>query len=154
MKEADSVVELTLQTMTADTPLVRLARELNCVLEFEGLVSGVKGETTVSSLREMSLPRAARARQPRPVVGPSCAWRPRLRDYVHPAPRRPSRCGGQMSRDALAPDTEYNVVRSEMSIDIDGFRKGELTGESQCCSCGRPAMNIDEIPHRKDCDQR
>ncbi|MHC3439104.1 bacterio-opsin activator domain-containing protein [Natrialbaceae archaeon A-gly3] len=47
MKGADSVVELTLQTTTADTPLVRLARELNCVIEFEGLVSGADGETTV-----------------------------------------------------------------------------------------------------------
>ncbi|SFS98953.1 hypothetical protein SAMN04488556_3732 [Halostagnicola kamekurae] len=59
-----------------------------------------------------------------------------------------------MSRDALAPDTEHNVVRSETSIDIDGFRKRELTGEIRFCSCGRPAMNIDEIPHRKYCDQR
>ena len=43
----DSVVELTLQTSAADTPLVRLARELNCGIEFEGLVPGADGETTV-----------------------------------------------------------------------------------------------------------
>ncbi|ELY54438.1 PAS/PAC sensor protein [Natronococcus amylolyticus DSM 10524] len=43
----ESVVELTLQTTTADTPLVRLAQALDCVLEFEGLVPGADGETTI-----------------------------------------------------------------------------------------------------------
>ncbi|WP_440991729.1 bacterio-opsin activator domain-containing protein [Haloarchaeobius baliensis] len=46
-RRTDSVVELTLQTRTAETPLVRLSRELDCELEFEGLVPGDNGDTTV-----------------------------------------------------------------------------------------------------------
>lgn len=57
-------------------------------------------------------------------------------------------------RDALAPETEYRVVRSETSIDIDGFRKGEPTGEIECLECGQSHLNIDEIPHDEDCSQR
>lgn len=57
-------------------------------------------------------------------------------------------------RDALDPDTEYQVVKSETSISNDGLRKGEPTGEIECCECGQSAMNIDEIPHEPDCSQR
>lgn len=57
-------------------------------------------------------------------------------------------------KNALDRDTEYRVVRSETSIDIDGFRVGEPTGEIECCACGRSAMNIDEIPHTQECPQR
>lgn len=46
-RRTDSVVELTLQTTMAETPLVRLARELDCEIEFEGLVPGTGGDTTV-----------------------------------------------------------------------------------------------------------
>ncbi|WP_254533420.1 GAF domain-containing protein [Natrinema gelatinilyticum] len=46
-RRTDSIVELTLQTTMAETPLVRLARELDCVIAFEGLVPGADGDTTV-----------------------------------------------------------------------------------------------------------
>ncbi|MFD1647635.1 bacterio-opsin activator domain-containing protein [Haloarchaeobius litoreus] len=46
-RRTDSVVELTLRTTTAETPLVRLARELDCVIEFEGLVQGADGDAAV-----------------------------------------------------------------------------------------------------------
>lgn len=44
ISQADSVIELTLQT-SVDTPLVRLARELDCVIEFQGLAPGEGVET-------------------------------------------------------------------------------------------------------------
>ncbi|PGF16200.1 hypothetical protein CP556_08795 [Natrinema sp. CBA1119] len=59
-----------------------------------------------------------------------------------------------MGQHALDPDTEFQVVRSETPVNVDGFKIGEPTGEIECCSCGRSALNIDEIPHRQDCDQR
>ena len=59
-----------------------------------------------------------------------------------------------MVQDALAPDTEYRIVRSDTPVWDDGFKVGEPTGEIECCACGRSALNIDEIPHRQDCPQR
>ncbi|MFC7096516.1 bacterio-opsin activator domain-containing protein [Halobaculum marinum] len=47
IRQTDSVVELTLQTATADTPLVQLARESGIVIEFRGLVPGTGRDTTV-----------------------------------------------------------------------------------------------------------
>jgi hypothetical protein len=44
---ADSVVELTLQSATAETPLCRLSRTTDCVIEFEGVVPGSDGTMTV-----------------------------------------------------------------------------------------------------------
>lgn len=43
----DSVVELTLRTETANTPLCRLARQLECVIEFEGAVPGSSDDEIV-----------------------------------------------------------------------------------------------------------
>ncbi|WP_254532912.1 bacterio-opsin activator domain-containing protein [Natrinema gelatinilyticum] len=43
----DSVIELTLRSETAETPLCRLARETGCAIEFEGLVPGSDDEITV-----------------------------------------------------------------------------------------------------------
>ncbi|WP_207891208.1 hypothetical protein [Natrarchaeobius oligotrophus] len=60
----------------------------------------------------------------------------------------------QSSKDALAPDTEYQVVRSETPVWDDGFKIGEPTGMIQCCGCEKRALNIDEIPHDPDCAQR
>lgn len=57
-------------------------------------------------------------------------------------------------QDALARDTEYRVIRSDTPVWDDGFKIGEPTGEIECCSCGRSALNIDEIPHRQNCPQR
>ncbi|GAA5060050.1 GAF domain-containing protein [Haladaptatus pallidirubidus] len=45
--QTDSSVELTLRSTAAETPLCRLAREIGCVIEFEGLVPGADGDTTV-----------------------------------------------------------------------------------------------------------
>lgn len=61
---------------------------------------------------------------------------------------------GERSKDALAPDTEYKLIRSDTPIWDDGFKMGEPTGEIKCEACGRSHMNIDEIPHAKDCPQR
>ncbi len=46
-QRTDSVVELTLQTSTAETPLIRLTQETGGVIEFEGLVPEADGDTTV-----------------------------------------------------------------------------------------------------------
>ncbi|ELY83455.1 hypothetical protein [Natrinema gari] len=59
-----------------------------------------------------------------------------------------------MNQDALAPETEYRVVRSDTPVDVDGFKIGEPTGEIMCEACHRRAKNIDEIPHAQDCPQR
>lgn len=59
-----------------------------------------------------------------------------------------------MARDALASDTEFNLIRSETPVDVDGFKLGEPTGEIECRECGASDQNIDEIPHAEDCSQR
>jgi PAS domain S-box-containing protein len=46
-ERTDSVVELTLRSSMAETPLVRLTRDADFVIEFEGLVPGSDGEATV-----------------------------------------------------------------------------------------------------------
>lgn len=55
-QRTDSVVELTLQT-TAETPLVRLALEADCVLKFEGVVPRADGDVTVFFTTRDVLPR-------------------------------------------------------------------------------------------------
>lgn len=52
------------------------------------------------------------------------------------------------------PDTEFRLLRSETSVDVDGYKLGELTGEVECIECGASAGNVDAIPHAKDCSQR
>jgi hypothetical protein len=44
---SDAVYELTLQSWDADTPLCRLSRTTDCVIDFEGQVHGADGLTTV-----------------------------------------------------------------------------------------------------------
>jgi len=51
-------------------------------------------------------------------------------------------------------DTEFELLRSDTPVDVDGYKLGELTGEVQCDECGAVAANVDEIPHEPDCDQR
>ena len=46
-RRTDSVTELTLRTAMAETPLVRLSRELASVIEFQGLVPGSDGAPTL-----------------------------------------------------------------------------------------------------------
>lgn len=51
-------------------------------------------------------------------------------------------------------DTEFELIRSDTPIDVDGFKIGEPTGEIKCLECGSQHDNIDEIPHDPDCSQR
>ncbi len=46
-QRTNSVIELTLRSEAAETPLCRLARETGCTIEFEGLVPGSNGEPAV-----------------------------------------------------------------------------------------------------------
>jgi len=59
-----------------------------------------------------------------------------------------------MPGDALDPETEWRLVRSDTPVDVAGFKFGEPTGEVICEEGGESAMNIDEIPHDADCPQR
>ncbi|WP_433634306.1 bacterio-opsin activator domain-containing protein [Halomicrococcus sp. NG-SE-24] len=45
--QTDSVVELSLRSETAETPLCRLSQTTGCTIEFEELVPGTNGDTTV-----------------------------------------------------------------------------------------------------------
>lgn len=57
-------------------------------------------------------------------------------------------------RSPFDPDTKYVLEKSDTPVTVDGFAKGEPTGEITCAHCGRTAKNVDEIPHSKCCDQR
>lgn len=60
-----------------------------------------------------------------------------------------------MSRKSFAdPETHFRLERSKTPVSVDGFAKGEPTGDVTCEACGATAANIDEIPHAKDCPQR
>ncbi len=50
--------------------------------------------------------------------------------------------------------THFEIVRSQTPVSVDGFALHEPTGEVRCCSCNEQALNVDEIPHKKDCPQR
>lgn len=52
------------------------------------------------------------------------------------------------------PDTEFELLRSDTPVDVDGYKLGELTGDVKCAECGAVAENIDEVPHDHDCSQR
>lgn len=52
------------------------------------------------------------------------------------------------------PDTEFELLRSDTPVSVDGFKLGEPTGEVKCEACGASHLNIDEIPHDEDCPQR
>lgn len=57
-------------------------------------------------------------------------------------------------KDFTDPDTHFEIITSDTPYTVDGFNKGEPTGEVRCEDCGQVAMNIDEIPHDPDCPQR
>lgn len=42
--------------------------------------------------------------------------------------------------------THIQITRSEMPVDVDGFKIGEPTGKVSCAERGAVAMNVDEIP--------
>jgi len=52
------------------------------------------------------------------------------------------------------PDTEFELIKSDTPVSVDGFAMGEPTGEVKCLECGAVAMNVDEIPHENECSQR
>lgn len=51
-------------------------------------------------------------------------------------------------------DTHYALERSDTPVNVDGFKLGEPTGVVICEACENAALNVDEIPHAKDCPQR
>ena len=59
-----------------------------------------------------------------------------------------------MARSPFDSSTEFELVRSDSPVTVDGFALNEPTGEVRCEECGRTAQNIDEIPHAQDCSQR
>jgi len=52
------------------------------------------------------------------------------------------------------PDTHFHLVTSDTSVGNDGLRRGEPTGDVQCCECGAVTEAVEEIPHERDCSQR
>ena len=64
------------------------------------------------------------------------------------------RTDGDPGRSFTDPGTEFLLKRSQTPVDVDGYKKGELTGEVECMECGASAGNIDAICHDKTCPQR
>lgn len=60
----------------------------------------------------------------------------------------------QRAKSFADPDTHFELVRSDTPVNVDGFKIGEPVGEVECECCGAVAVNVDEIPHAKDCPQR
>lgn len=52
------------------------------------------------------------------------------------------------------PQTEFELVKSDTPVTVDGYAMGEPTGEVSCRYCGATHENIDDIPHDQDCPQR
>lgn len=52
------------------------------------------------------------------------------------------------------PDTEFELVRSDTPVDVDGLKLGEPTGEVRCSECGQVAGAPEYIPHLPGCAQR
>lgn len=52
------------------------------------------------------------------------------------------------------PDTEFELVRSGVPLDVDGHKLGAPTGLVVCGECHRAAMDVSMIRHAQDCDQR
>jgi len=59
-----------------------------------------------------------------------------------------------MARSPFDPETEFEIVRSDTPVTVDGFALHEPTGDVRCEECGQEAENIDEIPHDPECSQR
>lgn len=52
------------------------------------------------------------------------------------------------------PSTEFELVFEEQPVGSGGLTAERPTGEVSCRECGRVALNVDEIPHAKNCSQR
>ncbi|MEE6210876.1 hypothetical protein U3A55_12025 [Salarchaeum sp. III] len=52
------------------------------------------------------------------------------------------------------PETHFRIVESDTPVSVDGFAKGEPTGEIECLECGAVHVNIDDIPHDAECPNR
>lgn len=46
-------------------------------------------------------------------------------------------------------DTEFVLEKSETPVSVDGFAKGEPTGEVSCLVCGASAAAPEYIPHNR-----
>ena len=57
------------------------------------------------------------------------------------------------TRSFADPDTEFELVRSDTPVDVDGFKIGEPTGEVLCVECGRSAGAPEYIAHLPTCGQ-
>jgi len=62
--------------------------------------------------------------------------------------------GSSQYRSFSDPDTEFELVRSDTPVSVDGYKIGEPTGEVECEECGARAKNVDEVPHEPHCSQR
>lgn len=51
------------------------------------------------------------------------------------------------------PETHFLIVTSDTPVSVDGYAKGEPTGEIRCASCGRKAGAPEYIPHEHGCPQ-
>lgn len=52
------------------------------------------------------------------------------------------------------PDTEFEIVRSETPLDVDGFKIHEPTGEIRCEECGEQALRPEDIhEENSECKQ-
>lgn len=60
---------------------------------------------------------------------------------------------GRNVRSFADPDTHFTLIKSDTSVEKDGVRKGEPTGEVECDECGRVAAAPEYIPHTKGCSQ-
>lgn len=57
-------------------------------------------------------------------------------------------------RSFTSPTTEFELLRSDTPVTVDGFALGEYTGIVRCRECLSEAKNVDEIPHDAGCSQR
>lgn len=60
----------------------------------------------------------------------------------------------QETRSFSDPETEFDLLRSDTPVWVDGFKLGEPTGEVECTECGASAGAPEYIAHNKDCSQR
>jgi len=65
-----------------------------------------------------------------------------------------------MCRSFADPDTEFELLRSDTPVDVDGYKLGEPK-KLQCPECGasvlltpEPSPGVDELQHHPQCPQR
>lgn len=58
------------------------------------------------------------------------------------------------------PETEYELVRSDSPIHVDGYAEGSFK-KLRCAECGAevlltedPSAGVDDLAHARDCSQR